>query len=191
MISTAMPLAGPIKNQKDAFMSSELQGTGLDIQIIEARIKTNTLIVTGTAAAFRLTIDTASGMDPLEPIDTSDWYVDEEIDPLPGAPIGPDIPGVNEDETEDLTHQIQEVRVSFQVGFAAPTAFELAVPTGPASAEWSSWSFKKPLPLGGFKRKIIITAEVRMGAKTETTTLEISGLSIHRPSLSLAKLETR
>lgn len=168
-------------------MSSVLQETLLDVQITEARAKGSNLIVNGIATAVRFSIDTSSEMKPMEPIDTSDWYVDEEIDPLPGSPIGPDFPGVNEDQVEDLTSQIQEVAVSIQIGTGAPGPFEQAVPAGPNSAEWADWRFNKQLPSFSLRQKITIIAKVRMGTKTDTFTTQISRLPQLAPTLSLVR----
>ena len=168
-------------------MSSQIQDTILDVQITEARVKGTSLIVKGTATAARVTIDTSPGLKPMVPMDDSDWFVDDEIDPLPGEPIGPDIPGVNEDEIEDITNQIQEVAVGVQIGTGVLGAFEQAVPTGSGSAVWSTWTFTKQLSSFNVKKRIIVKAQVRMGAKVDTATTQLSGLPILSPNFALAK----
>lgn len=168
-------------------MSSVIQETLLDVQITEARVKGASLIVKGTAVATRMSIDTAPEMKPMVPMDDSDWFVDEEIDPLPGEPLDPDIPGVSEEEIEDVTAQIHEVAVRIQIGAGVAGAFEHATPTGPGSAVWSTWTYTKQLPSFSIKKKIAVTARVRMGTKLDTDSTQLSGLPVLSANFALAK----
>jgi len=164
-------------------MSSELNGTVLDIQIVEARVKGASLIVRGTASAIRVSIDSSSNVKPMEVMDDSDWFVNKEIDPLPGSPIDPEIPGFNEDRVEDRTDQIQSVTVSVQLGSDEPSPFALAAPTG-LSAQWASWTYTKQLPSFSFKKKIAVRAQARIGTQVAATSVQISGLSQQFSGLS-------
>ena len=168
-------------------MSSQIQDTLLDVQITEARVKGTSLIVKGTATAARISMDTSSDVKPMVPMDDSDWYVDKEIDLLPGEPIGPDIPGFNDDQIEDLTDQIQEVTVRIQIGSGQPGTLEQATPTGSGAAIWATWTFAKQLSSFDIRKKITVTAQVRMGAKLDTATTQLSGLPKLTPNLSLVK----
>ena len=168
-------------------MSSTIQDTFLDVQITEARVVGTNLIVKGTASATRISIDTSSGLKPMGPIDTSDWFVDKEIDPLPGEPIGPDFPGVSEDEIEDVTELINEVAVRIQIGAGVAGAFEHAAPTGPGSAVWTTWTYTKQLPSFSVKKRITVMARVRMGTKLGTASTQLAGLPVLSSNFSLAK----
>jgi hypothetical protein len=174
-------------------MSSILQGTTLIVQIHNAHVEGNSLIVSGTATATREAFDTSTKHKPLSPLgplsQEPEWFVDNQQDvPLPGKPLGSNLPSHNEDPIEDRTDQIDRVEVSFQIGSGQSGAFQRANPTGPGAAEWASWTYSAQLPSTFTRRTSIrVTAQARLSTLVDTTSAQVAGLGSLITGLQAAK----